>query len=57
MDYFTDKVDMIIDNAGWDVPATACARKYLNQRKARGHSRTRLVSKPSAQSQVPKNTT
>ena len=54
VDYFTDKVDMITDNTGWDVPATARARKYLNQRKVRGHLRTRSeglkaeCTKPSA---------
>jgi hypothetical protein len=40
-DYFTDSVDLIMDNTTWDVPATARARKYLNQRKVRGHLRTR----------------
>jgi hypothetical protein len=40
-DYFTDTVDLIMDNTTWDVPATVRARKYLNQRKVRGHLRTR----------------
>ena len=41
-DCFADQVDTIIDNTVWDVPATTHARKYLNQRKVRGHLRTRL---------------
>jgi hypothetical protein len=40
-DYFTDTVDLIMDNTTWNVPATVRARKYLNQRKVRGHLRTR----------------
>ena len=40
-DYFTDGVDLIMDNTSWDVPATIRARKYLNQRKVRGHLRKR----------------
>ena len=39
--YWTDSVDLIIDNTTWNVPATERARKYLNQRKVRGHLRTR----------------
>ena len=39
--YWTDKVDMYIDNTTWSVPATTRARKYLNQMKVRGHLRTR----------------
>ena len=40
-DYFTDGVDLIMDNTAWDVPATIRARKYLNRRKVRGHLRKR----------------
>lgn len=39
--YWTEKVDMYIDNTTWSVPATTRARKYLNQMKVRGHLRTR----------------
>jgi hypothetical protein len=39
--FWTDKVDMYIDNTTWSVPATTRARKYLNQMKVRGHLRTR----------------
>ena len=39
--YFTDKVDLIMDNKMWKVPGTARAKKYLNQKKVRFHLRTR----------------
>ena len=39
--YWTDTVDMYIDNTTWNVPTTERARKYLNQSKVRGHLRTR----------------
>lgn len=39
--YFTDKLDLIMDNKMWKVPGTLRAKKYLRQRKVRFHLRTR----------------
>ena len=39
--YWTDQVDMILDNTTWDVPATVRAKSYLKKCKVRGHLRTR----------------
>ena len=38
--YFTDKVDLIMDNKMWKVPGTLRAKKFLSQRKVRFHLRT-----------------
>ena len=57
-DCFADQVDTIIDNTVWDVPATTRARRYPNQRKARGHLRTRSEgSKAECAKPSGKNTT
>jgi hypothetical protein len=39
--YFTDTVDLIMDNTTWEVPATPRANNFLKQRKIRGHLRKR----------------
>ena len=38
--YFTNCVDMIIDNKKFDVPTTERARAYMNKTRVRGHLRT-----------------
>lgn len=38
--YFTDRIDMIIDNKKFDVPATDRGAAYLKQLRVRGHLRT-----------------
>ena len=38
--YFTEKLDLIMDNKGFDVPTTTEARKYLAKLKVRGQIRT-----------------
>ena len=38
--YFTNGVDMIIDNKKFDVPTTERARAYMNKTRVRGHLRT-----------------
>ena len=38
--FFTDEVDMIIDNKRFDVPTTERARKYLKKQRVRFHLRT-----------------
>ena len=40
-DYFSQKVDLIIDNKYWPVPMTPEARAHLQQFKVRFHLRTR----------------
>ena len=40
-DYFTDRVDMIIDNKQFKVPTSARGLRYLKSTRIRGHLRTR----------------
>lgn len=40
LNYFTEKVDLIIDNKKFDVPVTDRARAYVRQLRVRGHLRT-----------------
>ena len=40
-DYFSDKVDLIIDNKHYDAPTTKAARKWLGKSKVRHQIRTR----------------
>ena len=40
-DYFTDKLDAIIDNKKFDIPVHPRARQYFKMKKVRGHLRTR----------------
>ena len=39
--YFTDAIDLIIDNTQWDVPLTIMGKRYNKMRKVRFHNRTR----------------
>ena len=37
--YFTDKIDMIIDNKHWEIPTSERSRKHLNKQRVRFHLR------------------
>ena len=39
--YFTDSVDLIMDNKQWNVPLTVLGKRYNNMRQVRFHIRTR----------------
>jgi len=39
--YWTDRVDLFMDNTTWSVPATQRAKTHLKKLKVRGHLRTR----------------
>ncbi len=39
--YFTEKLDLVIDNKHFDIPTHAMARRYLKGNKVRGHLGTR----------------
>ena len=37
--YFTDSVDLVIDNKSWECPVNVAGRQYLMRQKIRGHLR------------------
>ena len=39
--YFTDTLDLIMDNKQWETPTSAAGARYSNMKKVRGHLRTR----------------
>ena len=38
--YFTDDLDLIIDNKKWAAPTNERAQRYVKQQRVRGHLRT-----------------
>ena len=40
-DYFTERVDAILDNKRYDVPTNPRGKRYMRMRRVRGHLRTR----------------
>lgn len=39
--YFTDRIDLIMDNKRWEAPTHAAGTRYVQMQKVRGHLRTR----------------